>query len=151
MACNGRAYAKARGKNYVHGSNYKVASCVVCQDSEGRFLITRRKKDKKSWPKAWVFPGGNIEVDEGLDQGALREIFRETGINVKTEIIRGSHDRIYTYNGQSVELTPFFAYDETSSFDVSDHQNPKPPKHAHFVIFFKMQLPARCSEITIKM
>lgn len=43
MGCNGRAYKKAmRGSKYVRGSNYKVACCVVCQDSEGRLLITRR-------------------------------------------------------------------------------------------------------------
>lgn len=44
----------------------------------------------KFWPKAWVFPGGHIEVDEGLDEGALREVFEETGVDVKTKIINGS-------------------------------------------------------------
>ena len=32
------------------------------------------------FPSAWVFPGGHIEVDEGLDEGALREFFEETGV-----------------------------------------------------------------------
>ena len=40
----------------------------------------------KFFPRAWVFPGGHIEVDEGLDEGALREFFEETGVEVKTVI-----------------------------------------------------------------
>ena len=31
------------------------------------------------------FPGGHIEVDEGLDEGALREFHEETGVKVTLE------------------------------------------------------------------
>ena len=34
------------------------------------------------FPKAWVFHGGHIEVDEGLDEGAIIEFHEETGIQV---------------------------------------------------------------------
>ena len=41
------------------------------------------------FPRAWVFPGGHIEVDEGLDEGSLREFFEEVGVDVKTIITEG--------------------------------------------------------------
>ena len=62
------------------GRNYKAAGCIVCQDSEGRYLLTRRNRRMGFYPSAWVFPGGHLEVDEGLDEGALREFFEETGV-----------------------------------------------------------------------
>ena len=49
------------------------------------------------FPSAWVFPGGHIEVDEGLDEGALREFFEETGVQVKTAILVDKEDRKYSY------------------------------------------------------
>lgn len=63
-----------------YGKDYNVAACLVCQDSDGRYLLTRREKNMRSFPKAWVFPGGHIEVDEGIDEGVLREFYEETGI-----------------------------------------------------------------------
>ena len=43
----------------------------------------------KFWPSAWVFPGGHIEVDENLDEGALREFYEETGIKVSVTYQQG--------------------------------------------------------------
>ena len=39
------------------------------------------------FPSAWVFPGGHIEVDEGLDEG----------VQVKTAISVDKEDRKYSY------------------------------------------------------
>ena len=74
--CNGRQFDRACGQNF------KAAACIICEDSTGRFLITRRQKQKKSFPSAWVYPGGNIEVGEGLDEGSLREFYEETGVKI---------------------------------------------------------------------
>ena len=71
--CNGKL-------SQVTGRNFKGAGCVVCQDSEGRYLITRRSSRMAFWPSAWVYPGGHIEVNEGLDEGSLRELYEETGV-----------------------------------------------------------------------
>lgn len=64
----------------TRGHNYKAAACVVCLDSEGKFLITRRERNMSFFPKAWVFPGGHLDADEGLDEGGLREFYEETGV-----------------------------------------------------------------------
>ena len=75
------------------GRNYKVACCVVCEDSEGRLLLSRRNRRMGFFPSAWVFPGGHIEVDEGLDEGALREFHEEIGIEIQTRRTEGQEER----------------------------------------------------------
>ena len=82
--CNGRQFDRTGGRNF------KAAGCIVCEDSTGRFLITRRQKRMAFWPSAWVYPGGHIEVGEGLDEGSLREFYEETGVKIVTEKIEGS-------------------------------------------------------------
>ena len=69
------------------------------------------------WPSAWVFPGGHIEVDEGLDEGSLREFFEEVGIKIETHKIEGSAERTYTYAGQAIPVTPFYAFESQSAID----------------------------------
>ena len=51
------------------------------------------------FPRAWVFPGGHIEVDEGLDEGSLREFFEETGVHIRTKKVKGQSNRVYSYAG----------------------------------------------------
>lgn len=51
------------------------------------------------WPSAWVFPGGHIEVDEGLDEGSLREFYEETGVEVQVDRVDGGSETRYSYAG----------------------------------------------------
>jgi len=37
----------------------------------------------KLFPKAWVLPGGHIDVGEDLDIAAIRELEEECGIKVE--------------------------------------------------------------------
>ena len=48
-------------------------------------LLTRRTSRLKAFPNAWVMPGGHIEIGESLEEGVIREILEETGIDIKTE------------------------------------------------------------------
>ena len=52
----------------------------------------------RSYAGAWVFPGGHIEVNEGLDEGTLREFKEECGI----EVTKDASDHSYLYNGHKV-------------------------------------------------
>ena len=54
------------------------------------------------WPSAWVYPGGHIEVNEGLDEGSLRELHEEIGVKVNVQKIPGQTERKYTYAGQEI-------------------------------------------------
>lgn len=62
---------------------YKAASCVVLLDLDGCVLLTKRKNETRNFPRAWVLPGGHLEAGETLEQGAIRELFEETGIEIE--------------------------------------------------------------------
>ena len=91
--CNALKYEdaiRAAGIQMHYGRNYKVAACVVCQDSQGKYFLTRRERNMGFFPKAWVFPGGHIDAGEGLDEGGLRELYEETGLEITVNRNRGN-------------------------------------------------------------
>ncbi len=62
-----------------------VGMVVITQEKEDSpsLLITRRPSYMRSFPGAFVFPGGNVDADdESLKHALSREIFEETGLNV---------------------------------------------------------------------
>ncbi len=54
-------------------------------EKDGRFLILKRSGSKDFAPNAWEIITGRLEEEESPDDGILREIFEETGL--ETEII----------------------------------------------------------------
>jgi 8-oxo-dGTP diphosphatase len=59
-----------------------VAGIVVRDD--GHVLAVRRRDNQR-----WEPPGGVLELVETFDQGVRREVFEETGINVRVERLSG--------------------------------------------------------------
>lgn len=59
-----------------------VAGIVVRGD--GRVLAVRRRDNQR-----WEPPGGVLELAETFDQGVRREVFEETGIEVRVERLSG--------------------------------------------------------------
>lgn len=60
-------------------------------DSELKVLLIKRKH----WPyeSAWAFPGGFVQMDESLEDGAYRELNEETGLD-RNEIYL---EQLYTF------------------------------------------------------
>jgi len=72
-----------------------VITAIVVKD--GKYLITKRSKNKKRFPGMWTVPGGHLEVDDYinlpkdtkyywynvLEKVLRREIKEEVGINIK--------------------------------------------------------------------
>lgn len=56
------------------------------EDSSSSLLITRRPSYMRSFPGAFVFPGGNVDADdESLEHALSREIFEETGLKISED------------------------------------------------------------------
>ena len=49
-------------------------------DSEEKLLLTRRPKNFRTFPFAWVLPGGHIDSGESLEESVIREVNEEIGI-----------------------------------------------------------------------
>lgn len=62
-----------------------VAVAVILESSDGKVLMTQRAHHMRSFPRAWVPPGGHLEKDESLVTCGLRELEEETGISFKPE------------------------------------------------------------------
>lgn len=57
-----------------------VVGLVFSKQNE--LLITRRPSHMRSFPGAWVFPGGSVDAEDGcLEAAVSREILEETGID----------------------------------------------------------------------
>lgn len=99
-------------------TNYPVwekvlASGGLVYNSAGQFLILQTTKGKDSGK--WVLPGGKLEKNENPNDAFKREVFEETGLNVKGVKLLGSRD----YAAVSGNL--YYFYDYTS--DALDELN----------------------------
>jgi len=55
----------------------KRVSAIVIKDN--KILLIHRRKEGREY---WVVPGGGVEEGEGLEQGLIREVKEETGLDL---------------------------------------------------------------------
>ena len=129
-----------------------------------------------AFPGAWVLPGGHIDLGEGFEECAIREVFEETGIQIEmSQIDDDTEDFDLTYQGKPVDLVPYFAfesamlqvdrgkmrvpkpdpnssqtYDYNKLYDSSIYLKDRAPT-GHLIINFKVKLHLPANEIPIKL
>jgi 8-oxo-dGTP diphosphatase len=54
-----------------------VGADALVVDDDGRVLLVRRADDR-----LWAMPGGWVDAAETPEQGAVREVFEETGLHI---------------------------------------------------------------------
>lgn len=103
--CGGRLsekFMEGRNRNFCAScdktlyENPVPATCVVVTDPKNRVLLVKRNIEPKIG--FWCLPGGFMETGETPEQGALRELCEETGLNGKIDMLLGvmtSAGRIY--------------------------------------------------------
>ena len=64
-------------KEYV-----QLGVVAAMSDPRGRILLTRRAAHMRSFPRAWVMPGGGLDEGESLSDCLVREVKEETGVDV---------------------------------------------------------------------
>jgi 8-oxo-dGTP pyrophosphatase MutT (NUDIX family) len=62
-----------------------VGVSLIVESSDEHILMTQRSDHMRSFPRAWVPPGGHVEWDETLIEGGLRELEEETGLKLTLE------------------------------------------------------------------
>jgi 8-oxo-dGTP diphosphatase len=62
---------------------------LVTREKEPRVLLIRRKDEP--FTGMWAIPGGHVEMEEGLETAALRELAEETSVHV------GGLEQLHTF------------------------------------------------------
>lgn len=57
----------------------QTGASIIVEDGMGRILMQQRSDDG-----TWSYPGGRIEIDETVEDGARREVREECGLEVKS-------------------------------------------------------------------
>jgi len=77
-----------------------MAVCLAIFDNDHNLMLNRRAKEMTFFSKAWVMPGGHLELGETLEAGVCREAHEETGLEIKYSSPTGKkEDARYYYNG----------------------------------------------------
>lgn len=64
---------------------YHIAVGIWTVNSKGEVLLTLRSDKKRDWPNRWENTAGSVLTGETSREGAVRELFEETGIKVKED------------------------------------------------------------------
>mmetsp|Transcript_32682 Transcript_32682/g.47910 ORF Transcript_32682/g.47910 Transcript_32682/m.47910 type:complete len:352 (-) Transcript_32682:241-1296(-) len=78
------AYKEASSQTPPH---VRVATSILVVSADNRILLTRRSSHLRSFPSAWVVPGGHVDpFESSLEQAAARELEEETGIQIPSPL-----------------------------------------------------------------
>lgn len=70
-----------RGRNLEKGT-YHLAVGIWTVNDKNEVLITLRAPEKRDWPNMWENTAGSVLAGESSIEGAIRELYEETGITV---------------------------------------------------------------------
>ncbi|MFA5023285.1 MAG: NUDIX domain-containing protein [Candidatus Paceibacterota bacterium] len=59
----------------------EVAKALIIKDK--KYLLLKRSPDSKFFAGQWDFPGGKLELGEGVLPGLIRESFEETNLLIE--------------------------------------------------------------------
>lgn len=57
-----------------------AVAALVTNESQTKFILTKRSKNLRLFPNMWVFPGGKIDKGENWRESILREMHEEIGL-----------------------------------------------------------------------
>ncbi len=90
-------------KNKKPQKKFGVGFGVMMLNSEGKLLLGRRHEDPDKADSelrgegTWTMPGGKLEIGEGFEEGAFREVMEETGIKLKDVKVMALNNDINEY------------------------------------------------------
>ena len=66
---------------------------------EAALILTRRALGLRNHPDQWALPGGRVDAGETAEQGALRELVEEVGLELGPSAVLGRLDDFITRSG----------------------------------------------------
>lgn len=81
------------GYTYEHPRPALTVDCVIFGLDEEDLKVLLIRRGGKPFKNCWALPGGFVEMDETLDEAALRELTEETGLK------KVFLEQLYTFGG----------------------------------------------------
>ncbi len=94
------------GKSFIYTP--KIAADTIVLNSNKEVLLIKRKNP----PYGWAIPGGFIDYNEKAEDGAIREIFEETGLKLENVTLFGVYsDPARDSRGHTVSVVYYSSSD----------------------------------------
>ena len=81
------------GKQIGKQGKIRLGCSAAIFDNAGRVLLTKRTDNGQ-----WCLPGGGVDSGESVAEAVIREVFEETGLNVRVKRLVG----VYSHSDQLV-------------------------------------------------
>lgn len=82
---------------FLKEGQFMLYVLALIEDSSGGILITKRANNKKWAPGSWEIPGGGALAGESSYMAVCREVFEETGLDIRALASDASFPPIYSY------------------------------------------------------
>lgn len=106
---------------FVYYFNPSSATVAFILNKKNEILVCRRAKDPAKG--TLDLPGGFIDMHETAEEGVIREVLEETGLQVKEAIYQFSIPNLYVYSGFEVHTLDMFflcKVEDTSHIEAHD-------------------------------
>lgn len=91
---------------FTYYDNPKAATVAVITNEKGELLVCRRAKEPAKG--TLDLPGGFTDIGESAEEGVIREVKEETGLDVKEVKFLFSKPNIYPFSGMIVNTMDLF-------------------------------------------
>ena len=97
-----------------------TTDCVVFGIDGQKLKILLIKRGNEPYKDCWAFPGGFLNMDENAEQGALRELKEETGLNLNNIKELGTYSDVNRDPRERVISIAFYAITRKSEVQGGD-------------------------------
>ncbi len=92
------------GDRISKGAELRIGSCaVIFDETRTKVLLTKRADNG-----LWCLPGGKMDPGESIEECCMREVFEETGLEVRARLLIGvysNRDQLVVYpDGHKVQI-----------------------------------------------
>lgn len=97
---------KCQNCGFVYYFNISAATVAFILNDRGELLVSKRAKEPAKG--TLDLPGGFVDMYETAEEGVVREVKEETGLDVKEAVYQFSLPNLYMYSGFEVQTVDMF-------------------------------------------